>query len=212
MKMKLTASAIAGLTLPDGKADETCWHEDLAGFGVRMRSSGHKNFLVQYAIRGRTKRVSLGDVSEIEFSKALRLAKDLLAKIRLGGDPAHDKTKARALAGETFGSLIKPFMIRQQGLLKPRSLVETRRHSKSYATFAPDTDHGDRSSRHRSKTGGDRDEQRTVSGQRCKGSLGALFGWCIGQGLLETNPVSLVPTRRPSADHVPGCCRTASSH
>ena len=194
MKMKLTASAIAGLTLPDGKADETCWHEDLAGFGVRMRSSGHKNFLVQYAIRGRTKRVSLGDVSEIEFSKALRLAKDLLAKIRLGGDPAHDKTKARALAGETFGSLIKPFMIRQQGLLKPRSLVETRRHLEKLCRPLhpiPITAIDRRVIAARLV------EIATNNGpsaaNRCKGSLGALFGWCIGQGLLETNPVSLVP-------------------
>ena len=31
-------------------------------------------------------------------------------------------------ASETFGALIKPFMLRQQGRLKPRSLIETDRH------------------------------------------------------------------------------------
>ena len=192
MKLKLTASAIAGLVLPDGKADETCWHEDLPGFGVRMRSSGHKNFLVQYAIAGRTKRVSLGNVGEIEFSKALRLAKDLLAQIRLGGDPAHDKTKARARAGETFGSLIKPFMIRQQGLLKPRSLVETRRHLEKlcrplHALPITAIDRRVVASRllEIATTNGPSASNRT------KGSLGSFFTWAIREGLIDVNPAAL---------------------
>jgi integrase len=192
--MKLTASAVADLELPDGKAEETCWDEDLAGFGVRMRSSGHKSFTVQYAIGGKTKRVPLGNVTEIELGKARRLAKDLLAQIRLGGDPAHDKTKARVRAGETFGSLIKPFMIRQQGLLKPRSLVETRRHLEKLCKPLhplPITAIDRRTIAARLV------EITSTSGpsaaNRARGSLGAFYTWCIGQGLLETNPVSLIP-------------------
>jgi integrase len=193
VKMKLSASAIVGLTLPAGKADETCWHEDLAGFGVRMRSSGHKNFLVQYAVGGKTKRVNLGNVTEIEFSKALRLAKDLLAQIRLGGDPAHARTQARARVAETFGSLIKPFMIRQQGLLKPRSLVETRRHLEKLCRplhALPITAIDRRTIATRlmeiAATNG------PSASNRCKGSLGALFSWAISTGLLDVNPASMV--------------------
>ena len=201
MRKKLSATAIAGLALPDGKAEATCWDEDLACFGVRMRRSGRKNFVIQYAVgertedgtkKAKTKRVSLGDVTEIELSKARRLAKDLLAQIRLGGDPAHDKTKARAKAGETFGSLVKPFMIRQQGLLKPRSLVETRRHLEKLCKPLhplPITAIDRRAIATRLM------EIATTNGpaasNRAKGSLGAFFTWCIREGLLDVNPAAL---------------------
>lgn len=190
--MKLTKTTIADLTLPDGINDKIYFDDDMPGFGVRLRSSGKQNLLLQYAIGGITRRMSLGPVSELARARAE--AKTLQARIRLGEDPAHAKTKARALAGETFGSLIKPFMIRQQGLLKPRSLVETRRHLEKLCRpmhALPITAIDRRTIAARLM------EIATSNGpsaaNRCKGSLGALFGWCIGQGLLETNPVSLVP-------------------
>jgi integrase len=198
VKMKLTAAAIAGLTLPDGKAEDICFDENLACFGVRVRSSGHKSYVIQYATgdkgKRRTKRIPLGKVTEIEFGKARNIAKDMLAKIRLGQDPAHDKAKARARASETFGSLVKLFMIHQQATLKPRSLKETDRHlfkmCKSLHPL-PITAINRRIVAERlvsiSETNG------PAAANRARGSLGAFFSWAIGSGLIDINPTSLVP-------------------
>ena len=209
MKMKLTAATIAELTLPDGKAEQIFWDQDLACFGVRVRSSGHKSFVVQYAVSGNTKRVPLGNVTEIEPSKARRLAKDLLAQIRLGGDPAHAKTQARARAVETFGSLIKPFIIRQQGRLKPRSLVETRRHLEKLCRPLHPLP---LNSIDRRVVAARLTEIATTNGpsasNRTKGSLGAFFTWAVREGLIDVNPAALTnkaiengPRNRLLLDH-----------
>ncbi len=123
--MKLTASTIACLALPHGSDDKIYFDDDLKGFGVRLRRSGHRSFVVQYAAGGRTKKIPLGSVAELDIGKARSTAKTLLAQVRLGGDPASEKAHARVRAGETFAALLKPFMQRQQTKLKPRSLVES---------------------------------------------------------------------------------------
>ena len=120
--MKLTASTISRLTLPPDLDDKIYFDDDLPGFGLRLRRSGDRSWWVQYAIAGRTRKLRLGSVAELDISKARSTAKNVLAQVRLGGDPASEKAHARVRAGETFGALLKPFMLRQQTRLKPRSL------------------------------------------------------------------------------------------
>lgn len=131
--MRLTAKTIHALRLPRGAADQVFFDGDLPGFGFRLRASGAKTWLVQYAIAGKTRRLTLGSSDVLDPGKAREAAKEALAKVRLGGDPANDKQTARAAAANTFGALLPVFLARQKAKLKPRSYLETERHLVGHA-------------------------------------------------------------------------------
>lgn len=97
--MKLTAAAVNGAE--PGEAEYTLWDGELAGFGLVVRPSGHKTFIVKYRIGGgrgaRQKKVSLGRVgSPYTAAEARSKAKDMLAEARGGADPSQAVRTAQA--------------------------------------------------------------------------------------------------------------------
>ncbi|MDR3497124.1 MAG: tyrosine-type recombinase/integrase [Ancalomicrobiaceae bacterium] len=81
-------------------AEYFAWDADLIGFGVRVRESGAKSYIVKYrAGTGRsapTRRITLGAVGKLTPDEARRLAKTRLGEAATGGDPAADRAKERA--------------------------------------------------------------------------------------------------------------------
>src|SRR5262249_61413195 len=76
--------------LPAGY-DKVHFDSELPGYGLRVRGSGVHSFMVQYAVAGHSRRVVIGKLSTIDPGKARGIAQTLLAKVRLGGDPAAEK-------------------------------------------------------------------------------------------------------------------------
>ena len=94
--MKLTDAEVRKLTLPAKVADKVFFDDDLPGFGVRVRAGGAQRWMVQYDVPGgRTRRMSLGRTSANSLAKARTMARDILAAVRLGQDPAADKAAKR---------------------------------------------------------------------------------------------------------------------
>jgi integrase len=188
--MKLTASTIARLALPDGIDDRIYFDDDLKGFGLRLRRSGDRGFVVQYAIGGKTRKIRLGSVAELDISKARSTAKTLLAQVRLGGDPASEKAHARVRAGETFGALLGPFMQRQQTKLKPRSFKETQRHLQRLCKplhALPIAVLNRRTVA--ARLAAIAEANGPAAANRVRGSLGAFFTWAVMGGFRDDNPV-----------------------
>ena len=81
-------------------AEYFAWDADLIGFGVRVRESGAKTYVVKYrAGVGRnapTRRLTIGSVGKLTPEEARRLAKAKLGEAATGGDPAGDRAKERA--------------------------------------------------------------------------------------------------------------------
>jgi hypothetical protein len=48
--VKLTPASVRMVALPAGVSEKTWFDDSLAGFGVRVRGSGHRSFVVQYKI------------------------------------------------------------------------------------------------------------------------------------------------------------------
>lgn len=98
--MRFESDTAANLTMPAGKSDHIEWDDDLPGFGVRIRSSGSKTWLIQTRIARQGYRESLGDVRKVTLKDARMIARKRFAQIELGMNPRADEA-ARATTAET---------------------------------------------------------------------------------------------------------------
>ena len=73
------------------KAKDTILFDNaLPGFGLRIHPSGRKVWIVQTRIEGRSRRLRIARHGEMELADARRRARDMLARIRAGDNPADD--------------------------------------------------------------------------------------------------------------------------
>ena len=75
--------------------DTILFDKAVTGFGLRIHPSGRKVWIVQARIEGRSRRIVIGRHGEMELAQARRRARDMLARIRAGGNPADDIQRER---------------------------------------------------------------------------------------------------------------------
>lgn len=96
-KVKLTKNSVDNLK--PYEAESVFWDETLPGFGVRVKPSGMKSFVVQYRNRktGRSRRKTLGKHGpHMSLHQARELAKGYLSDVVRGGDPVAELKAARS--------------------------------------------------------------------------------------------------------------------
>jgi integrase len=92
--MKLTKRTVDALK--PGQADAVVFDDDLSGFGIRVKPSGAKSWLIQYRNQhGRSRRHTLGAVTKLTPDQARKKAIKLFATIVDGADPAAERGAAR---------------------------------------------------------------------------------------------------------------------
>ena len=70
--------------------DVILFDKSLPGFGLRIHPSGRKVWIVQARIEGRSRRVLIARYGATRPAEARRRARDMLDRIRAGGNPADD--------------------------------------------------------------------------------------------------------------------------
>lgn len=121
------------------KKDVVAWDDELRGFGVRFKPTGVGAYIIQYRnVEGRSKRLTLGSVTELTAEEARKLARAKLSDVAQGGDPVEEKRAVRAAAtvgevcdwylekaesGELLGRRRRP--ISKKTLELDRSRIET---------------------------------------------------------------------------------------
>jgi integrase len=76
--------------------DVYIWDEKLSGFGLRVKPSGIKSFLIQYRnTHNVSKRMTIGRFGVVSPEQARTKAERLLADVSDGADPSKDKHDAR---------------------------------------------------------------------------------------------------------------------
>src|SRR5262245_15078698 len=193
--MKLTKDTIAKLTLPAGKNEHVIWDADIPGFGVRLRAHGATYFF-RYRQGARQPRVAIGKVSAISMAQARSAAADLYARLKLGQVPAWSRADARARANETFALALKPYLIRKQAELRPRSFANLDRHLSKHAAPLHRLELTKAAERRTVATllAKIASSRGPVEANSMKGSLSGFFVWAIGQGLLDGTGTDINPT------------------
>jgi integrase len=106
--------------------DYVLWDEDLPRFGLRVRATGTKSYVVQYRAYGRTRHVTLGRPGPLTPDGARKLALGVLAEVAAGGDPAEDRDTSREAL--TLRQLAFRYVAEHaEPRKKPRSAAEDRR-------------------------------------------------------------------------------------
>ena len=194
-QMKLTRAAVQTLQLAPDKSELIVFDDEIPGFGVRLRAGGSRNWIVQYKVGRKHRRLTFGSVAVLEASKARERARDLLAAVRIGRDPAGEKIENRSRADETVGVIVERFMARQRGRLRSRTYTETKRYLQTH--WKPL--HGLALARVNRTTVAARlawiaGERGPSAADRARAALSAFFTWAIREGLADVNPVGATNT------------------
>ena len=211
MKLKLDAKTVAALTLPNGKDEEFFWDTELENFGVRLRRFARgvlRNYVAQYRVGQRSRRVTIGSADMLVLGQAREAARKLLAKVALGHDPQAERETKRQAQARTFKAVVADYLDAKQPQLRPASF----RVSKLYLTgpyFRPlhpmavsAVTRTDVAAAVRAIT---RSHSSNTAGA-ARRALSAFFAWAIADGLLGdgANPVdgSHRPADPEPRDHV----------
>lgn len=133
-KLRIGRKALSTIKAEQVEGRQVYYDDELAGFALRVEPSGRMTYFIEYrpGAGGRgvlKKRHNLGTAAELTPEGARKRASELLAIVRLGGDPAADKKLERAIP--TMKEFAKRFLEEEvETKLKPGTL----RNYKSYVS------------------------------------------------------------------------------
>ena len=202
--LRFTKGTIAKLTPAEGKGERIVWDAEVRGFGIRMRASGARAWVIRPPRGGGASKLhTLGSADAIDLATARRVAQEKLAEAALGGDPTQAKAEARAAAALTFGGLIAAHIaIKEARGRRPSTISNLRNHLNNH--WAPlharplnAITRAEVAVRHREIAA----ECGPHAADRARSVLSTFFAWAMAEGLAGANPVlntntATSPTRR----------------
>jgi integrase len=177
-------------TLPVKGADVLYPDDETPHFYLRVREGGSRTFLIQWRQGPAQRRSTVGKVGLLSLDEARRKARKLLVGIDDRHDPIAQKAQARVDDQQLFGVMAAEYLDFRSRDLRARSLDQCRMHLLAY--FAP----LHRLPLHKITRATVAAELRViakdrgpVAANRGRSTLSAFFGWAIGEGVIEANPV-----------------------
>jgi integrase len=175
---KVTISALS-------KLQGWLWDTHCVGFGARRQTNG-VFYYVRYRHGGGQIVRSIGRHGPMTPDTARAKARQLLGVVAGGANPF-----AQALPAESFGATLDRYLDRKRASLKPISFTELERYLRNHSAPLHRLRLGEIDRRSVAALLG---EIETGSGpasrNRTRSALSSFFGWCVSEGLLDTNPVA----------------------
>lgn len=132
---RLTKRVVDGILPPPKRT--VVYDSDLKGFGLKITPNGVKSWCVEYRPGGGGRRVAkrrlvLGSTSTLTPDQARDAAKDILATVKLGGDPAAERSRAREMAN--FCEFAERYLSEEaEAKLKPKTVVNYKIYLRKHA-------------------------------------------------------------------------------
>lgn len=175
----------------------TVWDDDLTGFGLRVRPSGAKSYVIVYrAGTGRAapvRKVTLGSVGKITPDEARGFAKKALGSVAHGKDPASDRAQARK--GMTVKDLVETFLVEHSGLkLKPTTAKRYDHLLRHWVVPAIGSTKSDSLTRAAVAKLHAKMKENPVSANRMLGAISSMYGFAQRRGIVPEglNPASRI--------------------
>ncbi|MBL8667120.1 MAG: integrase arm-type DNA-binding domain-containing protein, partial [Rhodospirillales bacterium] len=112
--------------LAPSERDVFAWDRELRGFGLRVKPSGIRSYLVQYRnAQGRSKRMTIGEHGRLTAEEARKQARLILAEVEKGQDPAEVRDTVRK--APSVAEFSERYIVEHIPNMKPRSAAEERR-------------------------------------------------------------------------------------
>ncbi len=91
---KLTSGFVTSIQPRD--KDVVVWDTEIPGFGIRVRPSGKRVYILKYRTKqGRQRKPTIGQHGPLKADKARKIARRWLVDVADGGDPSADKQAVR---------------------------------------------------------------------------------------------------------------------
>lgn len=198
--MRITKQSLGLLALPEGRSEMLVFDDGLPGFGIRLRAGGKRTWIAQYRVGTKQRRVTLGTAETLDPDEARRRAREVFAKVHLGGDPQLEKAVAGNKSKETLGSAVARYLAQHAApRLKPRTLQEVRRaldvawrplHELPLDTI--------KRAQVASRLTEIAKDKGPTTANRARAYLSSFFHWAVEHGLVDDTPVR--GTRKPGKE------------
>lgn len=173
---------------------------DLTGFGIRVRATGGMTYIARYrAGSGRSapvRRVTIAKVGKVTPEQARDKARDVLASVVKGQDPARQKTEERKAL--TFATLAAAFLDHVQAKKKPTTYAQYAHMLNAYAIpdigtrKAAAVDASDIAALHLKL------KDKSTTANRVRDVISSMYGWGVKSKLLPkmSNPAAEIEKYR----------------
>jgi integrase len=111
MRTKLTPAAVRGARAERGADRTIYWDTKTSGFGLQVTAAGHKSFVVQYRAKGRSRRMAIDGVLNLEDAR--KRARALLGEVAHDRDPLQERRAALSRERDTFGAIAESYFARE---------------------------------------------------------------------------------------------------
>lgn len=113
LKKERTALDVKRLPAPDKRKMVAVG--GVTGLYLNMTPTGGKSWIMRATIGGKRRDVGLGSFPTVSLSAAREAARNMLAKVRLGTDPARERQEAKAelAKGQTFKAAAEDYLSRK---------------------------------------------------------------------------------------------------